>query len=449
MGKRKKRAKLIRVALIFVGVLAIPLLAYVCLQSSVSKDLAEARRNLQEEGIALSPEDVIPPLVSDDENAALLYQKAFELFVYVKDGDEERAFRRMFRSGGRIEWSEEARELAVAMCERNADALDLVREAAEKKACRFPLDYAEGTDIELSHLGKMRNAARLLAAEALLQYDEGRIDEALRTCVIAMRTGRGLETEPFLISQLARIDSCLVALSAVRVILEQEMPGEEVCGMLLEEFAAAEGRQAYARSAEGQLVLFGAFAFDGLAEGSTTYSPTGQDDDSIRVRLYTNPLGRLVLQRDRAFYYGMMRKFITSARVPYFEARETLREIDETVEDWPKYMLISTMILTGPSKPHSRQALLEAVLREGRLALGLKLYKSRNGAYPETLAELRPDILKTTLSDPFTGGDFVYRRKGEGFILYSLGENGQDDGGIFYVKGSRLQYTDIAWRCER
>jgi uncharacterized protein YfaT (DUF1175 family) len=31
--------------------------------------------------------------------------------------------------------------------------------------------------------------------------------------------------------------------------------------------------------------------------------------------------------------------------------------------------------------------------------------------------------------DPFTGKQLVYRREGEGFVVYSLGSNLKDDGG--------------------
>ncbi len=49
--------------------------------------------------------------------------------------------------------------------------------------------------------------------------------------------------------------------------------------------------------------------------------------------------------------------------------------------------------------------------------------------------------------DPFTGKSFVYRREGDGFIVYSLGVNRTDDGGVEDEKDR--DKGDIVWRIER
>ena len=66
----------------------------------------------------------------------------------------------------------------------------------------------------------------------------------------------------------------------------------------------------------------------------------------------------------------------------------------------------------------------------------------------------RPD----TASDPMSTAmsELVYRREGEGFVLYSLGRNGKDDGGVPRPMGAELnklssddprrENWDIVWR---
>lgn len=51
------------------------------------------------------------------------------------------------------------------------------------------------------------------------------------------------------------------------------------------------------------------------------------------------------------------------------------------------------------------------------------------GAYPARLEDLAPRFLDRIPTDPFTGGPFVYERRGAGYLLYSFGPNGRDDGG--------------------
>lgn len=59
-------------------------------------------------------------------------------------------------------------------------------------------------------------------------------------------------------------------------------------------------------------------------------------------------------------------------------------------------------------------------------AAAVRAYRMRHGSYPATLSEAGANDLD---KDPFTGGSFVYKPAGEGFLLYSVGKDGVDDGG--------------------
>jgi hypothetical protein len=58
------------------------------------------------------------------------------------------------------------------------------------------------------------------------------------------------------------------------------------------------------------------------------------------------------------------------------------------------------------------------------------------GKPPETLASLVPEYLAAVPQDPFGPGPLVYRRKDDGYLLYSVGQNGIDDGGqrVAYIE---------------
>ncbi len=71
------------------------------------------------------------------------------------------------------------------------------------------------------------------------------------------------------------------------------------------------------------------------------------------------------------------------------------------------------------------------------LALALSAYRTEHGEYPKTLAELAPTYIDAILKDPFTDGEFYYKQEGDGYLLYSVGRNGKDDGGRNYMHGSR------------
>jgi hypothetical protein len=65
------------------------------------------------------------------------------------------------------------------------------------------------------------------------------------------------------------------------------------------------------------------------------------------------------------------------------------------------------------------------------LAVALAGYRAdHEKKYPATLAELAPAYIDAIPKDPFTDGDLQYRPDGEGYLLYSVGPNGKDEGGL-------------------
>ncbi len=63
-------------------------------------------------------------------------------------------------------------------------------------------------------------------------------------------------------------------------------------------------------------------------------------------------------------------------------------------------------------------------------ALALAVYRARHGHYPEKLDALVPELLPQVPPDLFAPGTtLIYRREGDGYVLYSVGQNGEDDGG--------------------
>lgn len=86
-----------------------------------------------------------------------------------------------------------------------------------------------------------------------------------------------------------------------------------------------------------------------------------------------------------------------------------------------------------------------------RAAAALAEYRLRGlggagGPYPERLDALVPDVVAVVPTDPFAGAPLRYERRGDGYLLYSVGTNGIDDGGTNgeVVKGEWLPPGDEA-----
>src|SRR5262249_50046251 len=92
--------------------------------------------------------------------------------------------------------------------------------------------------------------------------------------------------------------------------------------------------------------------------------------------------------------------------------------------------------LTAHSQTEINQALIACALERFRLA---------HGEYPENLGALVPQFLDAIPHDVIGGRPLNYRRASEGtFVLYSVGWNGRDDGGV-RVQSSPSTDGDWVW----
>ncbi len=64
-----------------------------------------------------------------------------------------------------------------------------------------------------------------------------------------------------------------------------------------------------------------------------------------------------------------------------------------------------------------------------QLALALSAYHMETKSYPVKLADLVPRYIDAVPKDQFSGQELHYAREGSGYLLYSVGPNGVDDGG--------------------
>jgi hypothetical protein len=63
------------------------------------------------------------------------------------------------------------------------------------------------------------------------------------------------------------------------------------------------------------------------------------------------------------------------------------------------------------------------------LVFALAAYRAEQGEYPAELVKICPEYVKSLPEDPFGTGPFRYKREPQGYVLYSVGPNGKDDGG--------------------
>ncbi len=77
-----------------------------------------------------------------------------------------------------------------------------------------------------------------------------------------------------------------------------------------------------------------------------------------------------------------------------------------------------------------------------KLAFALAAYRADHTSYPPKLADLKPKYIAEVPKDVFNNAELHYRRKGQGYLLYSVGIDGKDDGGKNYFNPEKGRSWD-------
>ncbi|UCH35897.1 MAG: hypothetical protein JSV65_05960 [Armatimonadota bacterium] len=419
--------------------------------------LAEAVAEIASRGEPLMPADLARPPIPDEENAALVYGQAFEA-IELSDEDEE-LLDDLRREKSSLD-SPGVRSRASDILKRNEEALEFIHRAAHMPRCDFRVDWSKGYDVGFPHLAKLRTCARLLAFETLMLLDAGRVDEATDVCGAIFRVANAA-AEPCTIGQMVRYAIDGMGSRSLSAVLRESQPDSDLCRRLADEIGRTDLGPSFAEALKGERALGRAtFAAVRLAEDpldaieDLQAGPPAEPSELSEGGRPDRPpkqsyMARWMLASDEADYLRRMASVIEDAPLPYGEARRALEELSHLqVTYLPPPGIVTAMLLPAFDRTFARRDSAVAQLRLAEVALLLKAHKGESGRYPESLAELDEFAGRELPADPFSGKPFVYRREGDGFLLYSWGANLEDDGGV-PAERRVLEEDDIVMRCLR
>jgi len=334
----------------------------------------------------------------------------------------------------------------------NQDVIEEIRRMAQRGAPVYPLDFSKGVQIELPHLARMRQCARLLREDAIIKAAADKKSEAVDDIIAGMKLGDALVPEPIIISQLLRIAIYGIMSDAVQNCFEGGDLPPERADELMSYIAQADNRRGFADSLAGELymglVQFSEVRASGWSAAldmvDQATSVTGVLADMLFVWLYKTPLGRPWANMDEAAYADILSRVASAAELPYYEAMPILDAVDAGFETLPRTRILTRLLVPALSRACQAQARHEAMLDLMQMGILLEQYKVRTDRYPESLDAIIPDLGSSVPVDPFSGGPYHYQLSGDSFILYSIGRNRQDDGGRH-----DLMASDIVWRGQK
>ncbi len=314
----------------------------------------------------------------------------------------------------------------------------------------FNLDYQQGYNIRLAHLAKLKRAAQWLNASALYNLHERKTSDACADVHAMLAIVKGQTDEPQQISQLVR--SAIASQSAQMTweILQDPNVSESDLASLQQDWESVEFIGAAKRTFLAERVInlnsmehFLLNSFDlwrGVSGNDKEISWQlckfqwqwfwAYADEKRMLQTY-QVLADAVRMAETNCSYQSAQKFArTNLNRLGFEMQLPLEgtyrmDIDQFGVRW----LLSEDAFDS-FQLLRRVMVFETTKNMTIVAIALKRYELQHNVFPPTLESLTPAILKTIPLDYMNGQALHYRTNPDGtFLLYSVGENGVDDGG--------------------
>lgn len=328
----------------------------------------------------------------------------------------------------------------------------------------FSVDYQQGFNAPLLYLMPLKKGSVWFWGATILALHEGDTTNAwnhlkLLTDLVRMNHG-----EPLMISQLVRVAIMHIALAATWETLQYPGWSDTQLAQLqtnwdsfnlldelepglsmerpMQRMAFAEMRNSFnefTAMADGAILNGGANNGGYENIGEVLVNPR----EGIPVYLSRHP--RFWMWKWRSSYdeeiYAMQLvqaalETVRAARTndAFFPALDafhrTVTNLQTKHPGWERRFVFANGLDKMTSNFLLKMANAETARRMVVTAIALERYRLRHGEYPAGLQELTPDYLKKTPVDFMDGKPLRYRRKDDGaFLLYSVGEDGKDDGG--------------------
>ncbi len=348
-----------------------------------------------------------------------------------------------------------AEDVLLALSKYNL-AIEELRQASQLPYSRFPLDYdcESPAAILLPQIAVMKGCTLVLQLRAIAELHAGQSDKALADVELSLRLTDSIHTEPFLISHLVRIAMLQITLQPIFEGLAEHRWSDAQFVALDAELAKLDFLTDYKFAMRGELGFLSASTDSLMRNRQDLWMVFSQGGvPLIPPRIYPLiPTGW--------FYQNQLNcaRMVVAYYVPLADvSQETVspaaaRHADETLRAETKkttpYNILEKMLLPWLGTVVEKFAHAQASVDLARTAIALERYRLVHGEFPEALDALAPQFIAQVPHDVIGGGPLKYRRTSDGqFVLYSIGWNERDDGGVVFIPkgGSQPKFEEGDW----
>ena len=400
------------------------------------------------------------------------WQQSFARLKEPKDKNAQPIIRNSH--GLDLDAPEQAKAAVVVLEELKAyePALAELRAMSTRSKFRYPVTYKLDQPFTtlLPHLAKIKGIIQTLSLQASAELAAGQTNQAFENVRLMLKFCDSVEDEPFLISQLVRIAGRQIVLQPVWEGLARHQWSDAQLKEMQELFL----RTDFASSLERSLAAERASALTLIQWvqkqnkiGDSLAAVYGTEDSSPVTpgnRTAANVAGWFVPRG--WFYFEMVNHgtvmdgqfkdaWDSGSKVfhPQSDIENDRRLLELFGRDWEygilHHRLFARMLLGALGRVAMRSARAQSTASQATLACALErhwLKHGSHGSYPESLAALVPQYLAKIPNEAVSTEPMHYRRTDEGYVLYSVGWDGKDDGGKFLKMKDNRETGDWVWR---
>jgi hypothetical protein len=313
-------------------------------------------------------------------------------------------------------------ERVTPFLDRYRKALDASHAARRAgSVARFPIDFDDGIAMLIPHVQNLRSLNRLLQLDLEVKLAQGDREGAVEDLLSLIATSESLKNEPILVSQLVRIACLGVAIGALERTLAHHQLSDEQLARIQEALARQQLHDSLKRALRGEQFF--------LIHVTRTNGSTGNPGaDWARALPFRGA--------DMAKGMELWRKVLDASDEGMLETLTATQEMEKEIEavagspiDRLRY---STTVLLFPAVDAATKAFLrgEASARLAETGVACERYRLAHDKLPAKLDDLVPEFLPAVPLDPFDRQPLRYRVTESGALLYSLGVDQLDDGGL-------------------
>ncbi|MCE9609784.1 MAG: hypothetical protein K8R23_06200 [Chthoniobacter sp.] len=323
-----------------------------------------------------------------------------------------------------------------------------LHDAGTRLHCRFPVHWENGYSAGLPHFQPLQNASNIYALRLSAHLACGQSSAAYEDFRDGLRLSTAILEEPSAIAGL------------VRIAIARTMENVLWSGLANHQWAEAELRKIEADLSTLDWLKDYLFAISCERGGANAMidlvidnrldirGMSGTDETTKNhTRLY--PTGWLYQSKLRLNHFlDELSSRIDLNQRRYFGDRSAPSSPENVKSTPEKYRFILFVIMASVFESIEQRYVQAASMTDhARIACALGRFRLARGAYPDALAGLVPEFLPSIPVEVVNGEPYRYRRTDDGsFILYSVGTDLRDDGGVIDPQKKSSKQADWVWR---